>query len=183
MRSELCYWTGAADEPANCPAKYLLPVSTAQCGGFVCTSAGKEGGMNTGLQKRAVITGLGVVSAAGVGKYDFWDAIQSGKNCISEITRIDTSELEIKIAGEIKTFSPADCLHGDLSETTQRVTLFASYAAQQAIQDSGIGGHMDPDRAGICLGTSAGGLETTVGRLLERLRHEETNEEDTAIEL
>lgn len=137
--------------------------------------------MSTGAQRQVVITGVGVISAAGIGKGDFWNSIQSGKNCISEISRIDTSDLNIKIAGEIKDFHPPDHACDDLAEGTQRVALFATCAARQAIQDSGIGSFIDPERAGICLGTSAGGLETTVGRLLERL-HEEC-ENDAALEL
>jgi 3-oxoacyl-[acyl-carrier-protein] synthase II len=130
-----------------------------------------------------VITGLGVVSAAGIGKEDFWDAIRSGKNCISRIGRIDTSELEVKIAGEIKQFNPGDYAQGDLAEDTQRVAFFALHAAKQAIQDSSITSFIEPERAGICLGTSAGGLETTVGRLLERLSASHEGDEDFPLDL
>src|SRR5580765_5484079 len=102
--------------------------------------------------KRVVITGMGVVSSGGIGTEDFWNIIQSGKNCISEIGRIDTSAIKIKIAGEIKGFSPSDYLQVDMPDDGQRVALFASCAAKQAIDDSGIH-RIEPERAGICLGT------------------------------
>jgi 3-oxoacyl-[acyl-carrier-protein] synthase II len=138
--------------------------------------------MTVGPLKRVVITGLGVVSPGGIGNEDFWNTIRSGKNCISRIERIDTSDLEIKIAGEIKGFDPADYLEVDsFNDDGQRVALLASCAAKQAIQDSGID-LTEPERAGICLGTSAGGLETSVGRLLRRLRASD-DEKGAAFEL
>ena len=60
------------------------------------------------LEKRVVITGLGVVSPVGIGKDTFWDALLSGKNGIGPITHFDATEYAARIAGEVKDFDPAD---------------------------------------------------------------------------
>ena len=60
------------------------------------------------LEKRVVITGVGVVSPVGIGKDAFWDALLSGKNGIGPITHFDATEYAARIAGEVKDFDPAD---------------------------------------------------------------------------
>src|SRR5260370_7154382 len=58
------------------------------------------------LQRRVVITGLGVVAPNGIGKEDFWSACISGRSGIRRITRFDASPLPTRIAGEVSDFEP-----------------------------------------------------------------------------
>ena len=60
------------------------------------------------MLRRAVITGMGVVSPNGIGKAAFCRAILDGKSGVKQITRFDTSELPVKIAGEIQDFNELD---------------------------------------------------------------------------
>ena len=53
-------------------------------------------------KRRVVITGLGCVTPIGVGKEEFWNGLVSGKNGIGLITRFDTTDFPVKIAGEVK---------------------------------------------------------------------------------
>ena len=53
------------------------------------------------MLKRVVITGMGVVSPNGVGVEEFCRAVLEGKSGVRRITRFDTSQLPIHIAGEI----------------------------------------------------------------------------------
>jgi len=53
------------------------------------------------MLKRVVITGMGVVSPNGIGKTAFCRAILDGKSGVKTISRFDTSDLPVKIAGEI----------------------------------------------------------------------------------
>lgn len=114
------------------------------------------------LEKRVVITGLGVVSPVGIGKDTFWDALLSGKNGIGPITHFDATEYAARIAGEVKDFDPADynidrkeARHMDIS------TQFAVAAAKLAIDDSGVDlDKEDRDRIGTIVGTGIGGMET-----------------------
>ena len=120
-------------------------------------------------KKRVVVTGVGIVSPAGIGKLEFWKNISAGKSCISEITRFDTSRFKVKIAGEIRNFSPSQYLGIEADDEAHRVELFGMCAARMAVRDSRLEiASLDPQRIGVCLGTSAGGMEITVNRLRHR---------------
>src|SRR5262249_56077132 len=62
------------------------------------------------MLKRAVITGMGVVSPNGIGKTAFCRAILDGKSGVKLISRFDTSDLPVKIAGEIQDFNELDLI-------------------------------------------------------------------------
>ena len=62
------------------------------------------------MNRRVVITGLGLVTPLAVGTKETWEALCAGKSGIAEITRFDTSVLQTKIAAEIKDFHPEDFL-------------------------------------------------------------------------
>ena len=63
------------------------------------------------MERRVVITGLGVVSPVGVGKEEFWNHLLAGKPGVGPITQFDTTGFPVKIAGEVKEFD--DSLAGD----------------------------------------------------------------------
>jgi 3-oxoacyl-[acyl-carrier-protein] synthase II len=126
---------------------------------------------NNGNARRVVITGVGVVSPAGIGKDEFWEKVSSGTSCIGEITRFDTSRFKVKIAGEIKNFSPSQYLEINADDEAHRVELYGISAARMALKDSQLDlSGVDPERIGVCLGTSAGGMEITVDRLRRRMQ-------------
>ena len=58
------------------------------------------------MNKRVVVTGMGMVSPLGIGVKENWKAICQGKSGIGPITRFDTSDFPSKIAGEVKGFNP-----------------------------------------------------------------------------
>src|SRR5260370_35972283 len=58
------------------------------------------------MQRRVVVTGLGVLASKGIGKENFWKACISGRSGIRRITRFDPSSLATQIAGEIQDFDP-----------------------------------------------------------------------------
>ena len=60
------------------------------------------------LEKRVVITGLGVISPVGIGKDAFWKALLNGESGIGPITHFDAAEYTTRIAGEVKDFDPAE---------------------------------------------------------------------------
>ena len=120
---------------------------------------------------RVVVTGLGVVSPVGNDVESFWHALCTGTCGIGSITRFDTTDFKVKIAGEVRNFDPKqymdklDILHSDI------YTQFAMAAACQAMSDSRLASEIAPERIGVYIGTGIGGIATFMAehqKLLER---------------
>ncbi|MEA3431374.1 MAG: beta-ketoacyl synthase N-terminal-like domain-containing protein, partial [candidate division WOR-3 bacterium] len=56
--------------------------------------------------RRVVITGIGAVTPIGLSKEEFWKSLLEGKSGVSHITRFDTTGFPVRIAAELKNFSP-----------------------------------------------------------------------------
>ena len=56
------------------------------------------------LKRRVAITGIGLVSALGIGTEATWNGLLAGKSGIAPITHFDTTDFTVKIAGEVKAF-------------------------------------------------------------------------------
>lgn len=120
---------------------------------------------------RVVVTGMGVVSPVGNDVSTFWENIKAGKCGIGPITKFDTADFKVKVAGEVRDFDPRrymeklDVLHSDI------YTQFAMAAACQAMADSDIEGTVPPERMGVYIGTGIGGIATFMAehkKLLEK---------------
>src|SRR5215469_17399230 len=115
------------------------------------------------MVKRAVVTGMGVVSPNGIGKAAFCKAILAGQSGVKQITRFDTSELPVKIAGEIQDFNELDWMEARERKHVSRCVPLAIAAATEAIQDSGIDPaklSLDQQREiGVVLGSGGGAQE------------------------
>jgi 3-oxoacyl-[acyl-carrier-protein] synthase II len=113
------------------------------------------------MRRRVVVTGVGLVTPLGIGIDNVWRSILSGESGISRITRFDASNLETKIAGEVKNFKPEEYIN---PKDLKRMDLFIQYAlaaTQIAIEDSGIDIKKEiPERVGVVVGTGLGGLPT-----------------------
>lgn len=109
------------------------------------------------MEKRIIITGLGVVTPNGIGKNEFWQALISGKSGIDRITSFDASNLPTQIAGEVKNFEPTLYLNSRQARRMSRVAQFAVTTAYMVIEDSGLE-ISDENRheIGICFGTTIG---------------------------
>lgn len=122
--------------------------------------------------RRVAVTGLGVVSPIGNDVPSFWKSVRAGKSGIAPITLVDTSDLAVKIAGEVKNFDPTLRLEAKEAKKMDRFSQFAVCAAMEAIDDAGLkSGDFDPERTGVCLGTGQGGsrsIEESIERLVER---------------
>ncbi len=113
------------------------------------------------MKKRVVITGAGVVSSLGFGKEQFWNAIKEGKNGISEVTRIDVSNLSTKVGAEIKDFDPSEFIDKKEARRMDRYTQFAMAAAKMAVEDSKLDLEaIDLNKCGVIVGSGVGGLDT-----------------------
>ena len=58
--------------------------------------------------RRAVVTGLGVVSPVGIGAEATWDSLVAGRSGIDRITLFDTTPFDVDVAGEVNGFEATD---------------------------------------------------------------------------
>jgi 3-oxoacyl-[acyl-carrier-protein] synthase II len=109
--------------------------------------------------RRVVVTGVGVVSPLGTGNAKNWDALLAGKSGIAPITRFDTTDLPVKIAGEVKDFIAEDFID---KKEIKKMDLFIQYslaAAHFAMEDSGLViNEENAERVGVLVGAGLGGL-------------------------
>lgn len=121
------------------------------------------------MERRVVITGLGVVSPVGNGKEKFWNNLLAGKPGVGPITQFDATDFPVKIAGEVKDFDPV-ALAGDRKTVRHmdRYTQFAVAAAKMAVADAKLDmTKEDPDMAGTLIGTGIGGIHVMEDTILQ----------------
>lgn len=121
--------------------------------------------------RRVVVTGMGAVTPLGNNVADTWRGLRTGKNGIDHITLFDTEKFKAKLAAEVRGFDPGQYLEVNDVLRTDRYTQFAVASAQQAVDESGIAGKVDPDRFSVLFGTGIGGIntfETEHTKLLEK---------------
>ena len=110
---------------------------------------------------RVVITGLGVISAAGHNAADFWDRVSKGKPSIGPITTIPTDTLNVKIGAEVAGFEPSDYFDKRQLGMLDRFSQFGLVAAREAVSDSGISFDGEAgERAAAIIGSGVGGQTT-----------------------
>lgn len=111
--------------------------------------------------KRVVITGLGPVTPIGCGKETFWNALEEGKNGVDYITAFDTTDHNVKFAGEVKDFNAEDWLDRKEARRTDRVLHLVTAAADLAVKDSKLNlDEIDKQRFGVYIGSGEGGIAT-----------------------
>ena len=111
------------------------------------------------MDRRVVITGLGMVTPLGIGVQKNWESVCAGVSGITEITKFDPSPYSCQIAGEVKDFRPEDFLD---KQKIRRFDVFIHYAmaaARMAMEDSGLKvSSSNSHRVGCLTGSGLGGL-------------------------
>ena len=117
------------------------------------------------MNKRVVITGMGVISSVGNDVETFWNNLKNGVCGIDFIEAFPTEQLPVRIAGKIKNFNGEE--YGMDKGFTRKQDLFTQYgmaAAWQAMNDAdlhsdGENPNIDPFRLGVYVGSGIGGFE------------------------
>jgi 3-oxoacyl-[acyl-carrier-protein] synthase II len=118
------------------------------------------------MRRRVVVTGIGPVTPVGVGVDRFWSSLIEGRSGIVPLTAIDSSQLAIKIGGQVPDdFDPTEWMSPKEVRRTDRVVHLAMAAAQLAHKDAGEPA-LDPARTGVLISTGIGGL----GFFIENIR-------------
>ena len=113
------------------------------------------------VRRQAVVTGMGAVSAAGVGTQQLWDALMDGRSCVSVLSRLKNDELGINVAGEVKDFDAARHIEAwQRPKRMARQTQFAVAAAREALADAGLTvDDLRGRRVAVVIGSAASTLE------------------------
>lgn len=123
-------------------------------------------------KRRAVITGLGVITPLGVKTDVFWDRLVAGESGIGAVTRFDTQRYSVRFGGECREFDPEQYIERREVKRLDRFSQLALAASQECVRDSGIDfSKMDPRRVGVIIGSGIGGLleiEDQYARLLTK---------------
>jgi 3-oxoacyl-[acyl-carrier-protein] synthase II len=113
------------------------------------------------MNKRVVVTGIGVVSPIGQGKEAFFKALKEGKNGATSIESFDTTDYTTKIAAVVKDFDPELYIPKKEVKRMDRFTQFGIVASKMALDDSGLKlENTDLSRAGVIMGSGIGGIQT-----------------------
>ncbi|MDS3868734.1 beta-ketoacyl-ACP synthase II [Staphylococcus hominis] len=111
--------------------------------------------------KRVVITGMGALSPIGNDAQTNWENALKGVNGIDTITRVDTEEYNVHLAGELKDFNIEDHISKKDARRMDRFTQYAVVAARQAVEDANLTINDDKaNRIGVWIGSGIGGMET-----------------------
>ncbi|MBN2324114.1 MAG: beta-ketoacyl-ACP synthase II [Spirochaetes bacterium] len=113
--------------------------------------------------RKVVVTGLGVVTPLGIGVKTYWENLIAGKSGVRRITLFDPSDIESRVAGEVKDFDPLDYMEKSEARRNDRFTQFVYVASEEAMADSGLDlDKLDRDRTGVIIGSGIGGLQTLI---------------------
>ncbi|HVR88792.1 MAG TPA: beta-ketoacyl-ACP synthase II [Candidatus Limnocylindria bacterium] len=122
-------------------------------------------------RRRVVVTGLGMITPLGSTVEKSWAGLKAGKSGIGPITRFDATDLETKIAGEVRDFDALEYMDRKEIKRADRFAQFAVATAGQALQDAKleITKELAP-RVGVVFGSGIGGVGTLVDNILAHQR-------------
>jgi 3-oxoacyl-[acyl-carrier-protein] synthase II len=129
------------------------------------------------MERRIVVTGLGVVTPIGTGREQFWTNLLAGRCGITRVESFETGGYSVHRGAEVKDFRATDYLLNLDAAHLGRASQFAIAAARLALADAGVLiASLDLKRAGVSMGTTSGEPREVerfddlyVGRELERV--------------
>lgn len=112
------------------------------------------------MARRAVVTGVGLVSALGIGREETWKNILAGMSGAAPITHFDTTGFPATFAAEVKGFDPLQYVEKKELKKMGLFIQFALAAAQFALEHAGLTISPDiADRVGVYIGSGIGGFD------------------------
>ncbi|HET7511731.1 MAG TPA: beta-ketoacyl-[acyl-carrier-protein] synthase family protein [Chthoniobacterales bacterium] len=110
--------------------------------------------------RRAVITGLGPITAVGIGRDNFWNGLRAEKSGIRRVESFDSSIFNAHCAAEIPAWVPEEFFPPHRLKRLDRYAQFAVGSAKLALADAGIewARERPQHRIGVSFGTALGGV-------------------------
>lgn len=123
-------------------------------------------------RRRAVITGIGPITACGIGLEAFWNSIRAGRSGIAPVTMFDATSFRARNAGEVRCWDPSQFFPPHRLKRLDRYAQFAVASALLALDDAKLSWSREqPDiRRGVSFGTALGGISNAEGEHTRFLR-------------
>ncbi len=111
-------------------------------------------------RRRAVITGLGPITAIGIGREEFWRGLRAEKSGIVRISSFDTEGFNAHCGAEIPNWNPEEYFPPHRLKRLDRYAQFAVASAKMALNDAGLAYSREQPqhRVGVSFGTALGGV-------------------------
>jgi 3-oxoacyl-[acyl-carrier-protein] synthase II len=112
------------------------------------------------LNRRVVVTGVGLVCGCGIGTDEVWKNIVAGKSGIGPITHFDTTNFDCRIAGEVRGFDPLNWIEKKEIKKMGRFIQLAMAATDFAVKMAGL--QVTPeiaDSTGVYISSGIGGFD------------------------
>lgn len=112
------------------------------------------------MNRRVVITGLGLVCGVGNTAPEVWEKLVAGASGMAPITGFDTTGFPVTFAAEVRNFDPLNFVEKKEARKMGRFIHFAFAATQEAMAQSGLKiTEENADRVGVFIGSGIGGFE------------------------
>ncbi|MBV9010712.1 MAG: beta-ketoacyl-[acyl-carrier-protein] synthase family protein [Pseudonocardiales bacterium] len=109
------------------------------------------------MNRRVVITGIGVLAPGGVGTKAFWNLLVEGRTATRRISFFDASPFRSQVAAQVDFDAELQGLTPQQIRRMDRATQFAVVTAREAVADSGMEfAELDPPRTGVTVGSAVG---------------------------
>ena len=110
---------------------------------------------------RVVVTGMGAVSAPGIGIDALWAAARGGRSAVAEAELPREGSNRVRLAAQVKAFDPERFIDRKLLSYCDRFAQFAIVAADEALAQAGLSRDQRlGERTGVVVGTAVGGVTT-----------------------
>jgi 3-oxoacyl-[acyl-carrier-protein] synthase II len=112
------------------------------------------------LNRRVVVTGVGLVCGCGIGTDEVWRTLLAGKSGIGPITHFDATAFDCRIAGEVRNFDPLVWVEKKELKKMGRFIQLALAASEFAMQMARL--ELKPetaDAAGVYIASGIGGFD------------------------
>lgn len=112
------------------------------------------------MRMRVVVTGVGAVSALGLGVEALWQGARDGQSGVKPIEFSKGDPLRIKCAAHFPGFDATNTIGRNVVGMTDRFAALALVAAEEACKQAGIAPGEAGERCGVIIGSGIGGVCT-----------------------
>jgi 3-oxoacyl-[acyl-carrier-protein] synthase II len=116
-------------------------------------------GTNGNRKRRVVITGLGPITASGIGAEALWSGLHKSSSPVRRITRFDASPFRSQVAAEVDGFEATDYMERNQARRLDLFGQFSLASARAAVDDAKLAaGSLDGGRVAVQMGSALGGI-------------------------